>query len=372
MVLVKWLLLSLLLSGCSALLGVHDFTPQADATSADASGTRDDATDAMAGFCIGAPTGLGPFCMAAAPTMAFDANVATTMATDMCAAGTIVSVHGRMVCEVAATDITISAGLRAIGAYPLVLVASNTITVTAAIDVASRAGSAGAGAGVCQSGAGLTGSSTGSGGAGGSFGARGGAGGGVNNGAIPGGTPGPIQSIAALRLQAGCDGGRGGMGQQPGGLGGAPGGAIYLAAGTSIDIHAQILAGGAGGIGGGKNAGGGGGGSGGLIGLDAPAINLAPMVILVANGGGGASGNQNNALGHPGNDAAGLAPALGGDGNNGNAGGDGSLGGDGGLGGSAQNLGIGAGGGGGAAGIIFVVGTVANQGASVSPATVTR
>jgi hypothetical protein len=358
----------LVLAGCNSLLGVHDFTIGDAAEAADAPAL--DGAPADASNCIGAPTGLGPFCQAAAPTGSV--MIGGTFATDTCMGGTLRVVRNATVCAVVAAQIAITQPLHVTGAFPLALVAQDAITVTTQIDVGSRFGFLGAGSGTCAGGPGTTSTATGSGGAGGSFGALGGRGGGIANNVVPGGTPNPVQSLTALRIQAGCSGGTGGEVNSPAGDGGAGGGAIYLAAGATITIQASIFAGGAGGQGGGKGSGGGGGGSGGLIGLDAPSISIQSGVALLANGGGGAGGDQNNTQGHPGQDAIGTSAALGGDGNNNGGGGMGSFGSTGAMGGTTLQQGSGAGGGGGGAGIILEIGTVTATMATISPAFVTR
>jgi hypothetical protein len=243
-------------------------------------------------------------------------------------------------CVVFAQTIAIANPLEVRGSRPLVLLALETLSVTAPIDLISRGMTLGPGAhhATCVPGSG-TGSSLGSGaGAGGSFGGMGGNGGMGGSTTNPGGAAGasapPISALAIVR--GGCSGGSGGVGQAPGGSGGGAGGAIYLIAGTSMVIAGRINASGEGGGPGGGHGtggagGGGGGGSGGLIGFDAPQIEITSDAVLVANGGGGGGGGGNGgATGSPGADpnvATGSDPygAIGGSGGT-SGGGSGGMG----------------------------------------------
>lgn len=228
---------------------------------------------------------------------------------DDCARPPLVA-EGSPYCIVAGTRIEIPAEVtvRAVGARPLVLLASGDITIDGTVDVSSSrevvippqaAEAIGAGGGQfkgCQpfrrapegrpDGGGA--------GAGGTFTALGGAGGDGNYDVIPardlGGltpfNPEPIPTV----LRPGCRGqdGAGAALGAKGGRGGPAGGAVYVASKTSITINGIIAANGAGGMGGGAQIGGGGGGSGGMIALEAPTV--ARNGTLVANGGGGGEG----------------------------------------------------------------------------------
>ncbi|HEY0987122.1 MAG TPA: hypothetical protein VGD80_08725 [Kofleriaceae bacterium] len=291
-------------------------------------------------------------------------------------------------CVLAGTDITISAKLRGIGVRPLVLVASGSITTTAAglIDVGSHrilpAGTTESGAGAdpaafCTAGT-LPGTTAG--GAGGSFLGVGGNGGSGGNGGAGGIAAPRVTTVTALR--GGCAGqnGQGGAGEF--GLAGRGGGAVYLIAGVRIDIQGGINAAGEGGGGGIANSGGaGGGGSGGMIGFDAPSITATSLLLASGGGGGGGAGSG----GTPGSDVSGgnapdptvTAAAAGGMGFVGNN----TFGGNGGNGSVAtttapgevgragdtggQNKG-GGGGGGGGTGLIKAPDT-ANLGSNLSP-----
>jgi hypothetical protein len=97
---------------------------------------------------------------------------------------------------------------------------------------------------------------------------------------------------APTGLRAGCRGGFGGSGGGGStvGVGGRGGGAVYLIAGTEIQISGLVTAYGGGGGGGDEKGGGAGGGSGGMIGLDAPVVTVAASGAVAANGGGGGEG----------------------------------------------------------------------------------
>jgi hypothetical protein len=300
---------------------------------------------------------------------------------------------GPSVCVIIAQNITLGGTLAARGGRPLVLVATDTLTVldSALISVDSRHGAARLGAGsndgrcaLPPAGAAPTTSTQGGGGgAGGSFGTVGGGGGNGLGGPV-GGTPAP--AVAALvTVRGGCRGGGGGIYPNASTGSGASGGAVYLIAGREIAIAGTIDASGEAGDGGspaaiGAGTGGGGGGSGGLIGVDAPRIVLTSTARLVANGGGGGGGSDGGVNGMSGADGgeanlSGLAPFIAVGGPGGAASGDGGRGGDrdtsamkGGA--AATNVAASAGGGGGGgAGIIkFFTTTVEDQGAVITPA----
>jgi len=319
--------------------------------------------------CYG--TGIVKVCFASAPTQSLTITNPTTIDTmnsSMCA--TTVS-GGSNYCVLAATTITINAKLRATGAKPLVLIASDTITTGAQIDVGSHRGATpeiGAGAEPITCAAG-TNPTNGGGGAGGSFTGLGGAGGNGSGAITGGGVPG-IVAAAITELRGGCAGqdGQAGGGNDKG-IHGHGGGAVFLIAGTKIDIGGGINAAGEGGTAGQKNtAGAGGGGSGGMIGFDAPVITITSLIL--ANGGGGGEGSGTaNTPGAPGNDPTTINPAAGGAGNsaNGGDGGDGSAGAAAGP-GVAGNPGTGGGGGGGGGAGLVKAPLTATLGNQVSPA----
>ena len=156
-------------------------------------------------------------------------------------------------CFIVGTSVMIDM-VRAHGGRPLVVIASDTITVTNLDVSSSRAGSVGAGydPSVCAAFGGLPGAGTqgAGGGAGGTFYSNtGGAGGMGNNGQAAAGMPGTAVTMPTL-LRGGCPGQNGGngSGSAGGGNGATGGGALYLVAGTQIDLtNATLNASGAGG-----------------------------------------------------------------------------------------------------------------------------
>lgn len=265
--------------------------------------------------------------------------------------------------------VLVTGAVKAVGMRPLVIVATETLSIVAAgsIDVASRTnqtpGAAASFAG-CIGGSDGTNSSSADagGGAGGSFHGTGGDGG---NGDVSGGAAGAPLASPPMIVRGGCKGWKGGI--AAGALaydGGESGGAVYLVAGTRIDVAGSINASGGGGkggaIGGNGNCGGSGGGSGGMIRLDAPMVTITGDVYANGGGGGGAS--------------AGIAPgATGGTSADPTQGG--AAGGNGGVGSSGTNLvGVngsssssGGGGGGGGAGFIEVLTTQGTLPGRISP-----
>jgi hypothetical protein len=386
-------------------------------STADAGGDIDAGIDGAppdGAFCLGDHL-VGSICLSRAPTAPVTLSSATPINSAVIAPGGCTELRpqagGPALCIISGTTITVpvSATLRAFSVVtdggttatnPLVLIASQSISIEGAIDVASHVDASiatmpvlGAGArtavgcaaiGVDGTQGRLSGqgdSFGGGGAAGGSLGSLGGAGGfgGSSNNVAHGN---PVAGTDPTLLVGGCPGGRGGDGEGDGGgggTGGGGGGAVYLLAGDSIAIAGKINASGAGG-GQGKPGmfsagGGGGGGSGGVIGLEAPRIMLTGT--LFANGGGGASGSGGNDVdtGASGSDptsAAVAAPgAAGNDG--GGAGGAGSVGA--GTGAAARNGSMfresAGGGGGGGAGMIRVFGVPPSSvtGAISPPAT---
>jgi len=330
--------------------------------------------------CFG--TSIVQVCLASAPTQPLTiSNLTTidTMTSPMCVA--TVS-GGTNYCVVAATSIMINGTLRATGAKPLVLVASDSITVSQLIDVGSHRSTpefvgAGADPTTCAAG---TPAGTRGGGAGGSFTGKGGNGGGGSGGgpggqAVNGTTP-------ITELRGGCRGQDGDGGGK--GTGGHGGGAVYLIAVNTIDITGPgINAAGEGGDSGKGgpiaapiSSGAGGGGAGGMIGFDAPTITCNSL--LLANGGAGGEGSGVTSDGAPGSDPSTTAAATGGTGNSaiGGDGGNGSSGAAAGIGangknGTSVNLGMGVtndgGGGGAGGGAGLIKGPAGSLGNNISP-----
>jgi len=371
---------------------------------------NDGATGVDAGnFCLGNQV-LGSVCFLAPPkdprTFASSVTINTESATGNNCTEVRAQPGGPPVCLVVGTTITIASGatVRAIGANPLVLVASQTLKVDGAIDVASRFDDrvggqlvfgAGARSAVECNESGVDGATSqnvnngGGGGAGGSFGGLGGAGGNGRQSTAKGGLP--KLPPATTLLVGGCPGGHGGngtgmapsdSGPTGGNVGGGGGGAVYLLAGQSITVAGSINAsggGGGGGLDGFESSGGaGGGGSGGMIGLEAPTLTLTGS--LFSNGGGGGGGGGNDPAKHGaqgGESAAALTAATAGKGGD-NGGGDGGAGstttGVGAPGKTAANdsgqqfQGMAGGAGGGGGGVIKLFGTATTTGAMICPA----
>lgn len=331
---------------------------------------------------------FGSFVTVCLTTLPMDDRVVgteTKIDTDADCTQVVAQATGPALCVVAARAITVTATLHASGSRPLVLLATQTMTIggSGLVDVGSyRLEQGGSvvdefiGAGTA-SGATLCGSPTNGGndngfdagaggGAGGSFGGAGGSGASGMNGA--GGSAGAAAAASGAPsfLRGGCRGTSGGNGNnRAGGKGGAGGGAVLLVAGSGITNAGHIRAGGMGGYGGAIESGGGGGGSGGMIVLDAPSITSSG--IINANGGGGGEGGGGSDVGGGGNSAlAGTGPAAGGVYNvNGGDGGAGSWSTS--LGGSSGATDANAGGaGGGGAGVVRVY-PAQSLGGTVSP-----
>jgi hypothetical protein len=304
--------------------------------------------------CYG-PPGAFRICLVDAPTGMFDINAPTTYSTTTCTDGELVpQAGGPELCVRSAEAIRITATLTVSGSRPLVLLATGSISVSAAITV-----TAGANPTLCGMPGVGTGNSAGAGGgAGGSFGTQGGNGGTGFSGAAAGGKPLAATTAPITVLRGGCTGGAGGDSVSGGGMnGGAGGGAVYLLSVGAMTIYANINASGKGGAGGTvMKGGGGGGGSGGMIALFADNIEVTANVA--ANGGAGGEGADNNDTGRTGNDGnigSPLSPATCPDGaSSGGLGGNGAAGVVNALSGSPS--GVGGGGGGGGHGVIRVLG----------------
>jgi hypothetical protein len=320
--------------------------------------------------CLG--TDIVKVCLLSAPTTPITISSPTQIDTTnspICA----VSTSGDNYCVLAGTTITIDETLRASGTRPLVLLATDTITANAMIDVGSHRGAtpefgAGADPATCDAGtAPTTGTYTSGGGAGGSFLGLGGAGGAGGLGGA-GGMPGAAASTVT-ELRGGCPGQDGDSVSSDKSIGGHGGGAVFLIAGNQILVSGGINAAGEGG-GGGVNcnvpsSGGGGGGAGGMIGFDAPTVVGSGLIL--ANGGGGGGGCDHSVAGKAGADPTAVTAAIGGSG--GGVGGNGSAGtsaGPGAAGGKGSCNMCSAGGGGGGAGLIKAPVT-ADLGTQVSP-----
>jgi len=277
---------------------------------------------------------------------------------------------------------TISSGsiLRVVGSMPLIVASWSGIEIAGEINVSSRRGGFGRGAGsssgdcdAATSGAGGNGGT--GGGGGGGFGGRGGNGGqgDANGGARAGGMGGAAVGEAPEIVRGGCHGADSGLGDAGDMAAGGPGGgAVQLSARDRIVVSGIIDAGGGGAAGGTRPSasGGGGGGSGGYIGLDAPAV--AVTGTLAANGGGGGGGAAfAEGGGNGGSGRANDSPASGGAG----AAGVGTGGGPGGAGGARDGgdvsgiLDGGGGGGGGGVGFVLVFSAMFDgAGGTISPA----
>jgi hypothetical protein len=358
-------------SACSQILGIEDFSLRPDAPPEDAPQ-----------FCYG--TSLVRACFDVEPS----APLMQAAAINTNTACQVVQAQpdGPELCLIGATTIDVTGTANLVtGARPLVLVATNTITIAAGavLDASSRGTTrTGAGANDARCAAATAGqnsvATSGAGGAGaGGFGTIGGDGG---NGAVAKGTGGA--AAMPMFVHGGCKGADGGdAGTVQGGAGGNAGGGIYLIAANAITIDGSIFASAAGGRGGGIRAGGGGGGSGGLIGLESPMINISAMGIVAANGGGGGGGGGTATAAGSGGDGSTTsytaAASAGGGGTDGNAttptrnGGNGGVGAAvtaaGALGGNSTATGAGGGGGGGGVGVLWVKGTLTGTRYSPNP-----
>ena len=350
----RWVIMIALLAGCRQLAGLDDPLPN-------------DGGSGGGPYCYG--TGLVQVCFDSEPSgdlvitgATIDTNGALGCATDV-TSGTLGP------CYVAASTISVPSGQTTLasGNLALVLVATDTITISGTLDAAGHhQGSSSPAGGTfasCQAGTSPASGTYGGGGQGGSFVAKGGDGG-DGGGASGGGAGAALPTPTALH--GGCTGHSGG---NQGGSGGRGGGALYLIANTSITVDGRVDVSGAGGSSDGDNSGVGGGaeGSGGMIGLDAPTVNVTGAVCAIGgSGAAGATGSSSQA----GNDATGgvsaCTPGTPGAGSGGaGSGGAGATNGMG-MTGTMGNAG-GGGGGGGSSGYVRIYGTRTGSGAIQPP-----
>lgn len=355
--------LLLLTSGCSSVFGL-DKPVRLDAAG---DGPGDDAPTVDGASCYGhlhiCPTSMPP-----------DRSIATKTINTNSDCDVVVdqpSLPQLGLCVLLGRGILVTGTVKAVGARPLVIVATETLSITmsGAIDVASRNNQTPAAAASFSACTGSDGTNTSGndagGGAGGSFQGNGGDGG---DGDVPGGAAAAGLAMPPTFVRGGCKGYKGGIAS--GAIaydGGDSGGAVYLVAGTRIDVSGEINASGGGGrggaIGGNGNSGGSGGGSGGLIWLDAPIVSASGKVF--ANGGGGGGSSSSVIPGNTGGTS--TDPTMGGmAGSGAGAGGTGAAGSN--LSGSnGATTASGGGGGGGGAGYIQVFATQSNLTGSISP-----
>jgi hypothetical protein len=209
----------------------------------------------------------------------------------------------------AVRNFTVASGktVRVTGAYPLIVVASGSITIDGTLDAGGKTNAPGPGGSTpgMGSGAGTTGAhsvNADSGGSGAGYAVKGGDSGddtgcpmnknalGVTGGAANG----DPKLMMLLGGSGGGKGGQGGCNANETAVGGAGGGALQLTAVTAVTIIGTINVGGGGGGGGCKNpmqvdsGSGAGGGSGGSLLLESPTVTVSGT--LGANGGGGGGG----------------------------------------------------------------------------------
>ena len=355
----RFAVLLLLLTGCSGLFGL-DTPVRLDADAADApsgDGSADSATNCFGHLPICVTTAVADRSFS---TKTINTNADCDVTIDQAASQP-------QLCVLLGRGILVTGTLKAVGARPLVIVATETLSITGtgSIDVASRNNQTPAAAASYPGCTGNDGTNTSGadagGGAGGSFSGAGGDGG---NGDVAGGAAGPALVSPPTFVRGGCKGWKGGIAS--GAIaydGGDSGGAVYLVAGARIDVTGNINASGGGGkggaIGGNGNCGGSGGGSGGMIRLDAPMVSITGDVYANGGGGGGASGALPGPTG-----ATSADPTQGG-----------SAGGNGGVGSAGSNLAgaigtsaaSGGGGGGGGAGFVEVLATQSTLSGRISP-----
>jgi hypothetical protein len=238
------------------------------------------------------------------------------------------------VAVLAVKTLTIAANVKVTGTRPLVVVASDSITITGTLDGGAKNTVPGPGGGVAGQGAGAgkdgthAGTYNDSGGGGGGALAAGSKGGDTSlAGAVAvGGSGGALfTGNSVVTLPGGASGGRQSAEKCAAGIAnggaGAGGGSIQLSARNEIDISGNVDVGGGGGLGGCLNGmadqgSGAGGGSGGAVWLESPTVKLSGGAW--ANGGSGGSGAEgllgsNGVPGGNGNDGTmSTIPAVGG------------------------------------------------------------
>jgi hypothetical protein len=377
--------MAVLASGCSSILGIGTFgLGDAGGSGSDTGGPGDGSADAMIDtIVVDVPTGCvgnsgWAVCLDSNPSPVSLSGSFSTDAAAQCAMpvpSSWTSSGQPAACIVEGSTINVSGTLTVTGSRPLVLAASDSITISKLI---ARAGDTADGPGApstsCSAFANAPGtnSASGGGGAGGSFMSKGGDGGTGANTGITGGGAANADATAPNVLRGGCAGQTGGTATMAGGAGGHAGGAVYVVAGTSIKINQLVDVSGNGAKGGvGDGGGGGGGGTGGSLVLFAPAID-ANGATLMANGGGGGGGATaaQGLTGQAPNESTPTTPAPGGSSGGGSitvgAGGAGFAGATAAVTGLAGQIGTGAGGGGGASG--YIRANHALAGATESPA----
>ena len=322
-----------------AYCAAHETDPRCGGDAAVIVDGQADGSTIDASTCVG--TGLYTVCLAdQLPTsdLAITANIDTDSTVSCLHFQPPGWVEGGQpaACFVAGIHVTVSGTVTARGTRPLVIVATDTLTITGEIDASAKHSSpttipAGFDPNGCAPYVTIPADNAngGGGGAGASFTTTGGDGGTGNNAATQAGLH--VAAIAApTTLRAGCIGQNGGDGDNTGGgagVGGNGGGAVFLVAGNSITLpsSATIDVSGAGGDNGGHHSGGGGAGSGGMLVLSSSSFSITGAKLL-ADGGGGASGGT-NATGNPGSDPSnGTTAASGGTISGGASGGNGFFG----------------------------------------------
>nr|MBA3463493.1 hypothetical protein [Deltaproteobacteria bacterium] len=217
---------ALVASGCSSILGIDDLSLR------DAGGPPDVAVDAPGAFCYGT---FVKACFDVEPgsPVVLSGPVDTTN-DPRCV--NIPQASGEPICVMRGTMITVAATTTVSGSRPLMLVATETLTVSSKLDVASAITGShlGPGSNSALCAPTVQGTSTtamaGAGGApGGSFATPGG-GGGAGHLTGAGATSAANPAQTATLLRGGCPGGTGGNSGfgGTGGIGGAGGGAVYL------------------------------------------------------------------------------------------------------------------------------------------------
>jgi hypothetical protein len=308
---MRAVLVFLACTGCSSILGIEDFKL------GDAGGGGE---MGEVGYCLGFPKFR--VCLDEEPTspLAIDEDLLLdTSASNLCAnkQPTSWSMQGQpKACFLVGSSVTISAKVQARGALPLVIFASESITITSSLDAASHNASPtnmihGPGSTnmmqqqelMCIGTAPGTGTAT-AGGRGGTFRTRGGDGGKSSAGSVGGQPPDPSVDPPMV-LRPGCDGGSGPTSttNMTGGSGGYGGGAVYLVAKNKITINGVVNVSGAAGGGGRATAGGGGGGSGVMIHRHAMTNTAKGGLLMGTGGGGGGGGGQSTG-------SYGLEPSL--------------------------------------------------------------